>query len=195
MEQTENQQTYYDGLFVQVSLISAPWDKDPYLDVFMQLPSGSLDLDALKKDIEAIASINRTAQEGPSPFKSNVSIGHTSWGADATVITYLLQIAVGITSNSVLLGIGLLTKKYKGRQLNQHAQDYTDDQLLEHARALVIRQYGLTPNEVKAKSIERSNDSPDTARVTLLHNELPIIVTVRMINGVAVLERRYRELP
>lgn len=188
---------YVDGFYIQVGFISAPWDKEKYLDVFMQLPSGPVDFDELEKDMVALTWLapDGARREDPLSFKSRMEHQHSSWGADGQAITYVLDVAAALGTPALYDGIKTLIRKYGNKREAANAQTYTDERFIQAAVQTAVRLTSSTHDAITATGIERSMSETDTAKVSLLKDGTQAFeITVRMIDGVPVCERVYRQL-
>ncbi|QNK82581.1 hypothetical protein [Nakamurella sp. PAMC28650] len=192
------EETYFDGFFIQVGLISSLHGGKErfYSEFFAQLPSGRGDLNELLKDLEAIASYEEDGQRRWHSFKSELSRGHHSWGADASTVTGLIDIAAGIGITKTLEGIVSIIRKYASDRKQQAVPDYTDDELVGRAKMLIVRRYNHLNRTLNLKSLERSISERDKATVTLITDTNEIIsLKFQIVEGVAVVEWVHRELP
>lgn len=187
---------HVEGFYIQVGFISAPWDKEKYLDVFMQLPSGPVDFDELEKDMVALTWLapDGSQRDYPLSFKSRMEHSHSSWGADGQAITYVLDVAAALGTSALYDGIKRLISKYGDKRAAANAQTYTDERFIQAAVQTAVRLTGSTHNAI-ATGIERSMSETDTAKVSLIKNGSQAFdITVRMINGVPVCERVYKQI-
>lgn len=71
--------------------------------VFITHPGGSrLAIEPLRRELERLA---RGADGTARSFISSVRIGHTSWGADAATVTFLLTVAGQVTGEFIAMGL------------------------------------------------------------------------------------------
>ncbi len=178
-------ETHYFELNIRVSLIDRPWVADSkYIDVMVAIPGGTAELATLGSAAEAIAQ--------KSPHVLTFDSKRISLGADTTHCGYATEIAAYLGVQQCIRPIARLIKKFPGFCLPRE-QAHTDDELVELAARLLDEYGGFRYGELKVTDNERLAD------VTIVHFGRDagedIAVTVRMIEGLPVVERRYRTLP
>ena len=191
--------TWYDAIFLQVRVGGDPrLGVEPVRSATMQLPGGEVDIDELIEDVENIGQVAGAGGCGGSgSFKSNVSRGHTSWGADGSSITAVLDVALALGEMALWDAMKLMLKKYSGQGTSTDDQsfrhDWTDDELIGHARRALTMQHGWVWSAITPTRIERGMD-PDAATVSCLYNNQEAEVSIRMINGIAIVIHSRREI-
>lgn len=191
-------ETSFDGFFIQIGLIEHPWGGEEryYSEFFAQLPPSHADLDELLEDVEGLASYKEDETLNWRGYKSEIKRGHSSWGADGSVATLLIDIAAGAGAAAIYDGIKYLVRKYADRYANRHIPEYDDDQMIAHAKMLIVRKYDVFNNQLEVKSIERDASEPGKATIQLVANgNEPINLKFKMVEGVGVIEWVRRELP
>lgn len=191
----ERMTTNFDGFFLEMSLIGAPWEAEAYVDYLAQLPSGQADLGDLVDDLEQIAHQEVDGQRVIHSFKSRISRGHTSWGSDASVLTLALDVAVSLGSMGMYDGLRLFFRKYATPQ-REPLHSYSDGELVEKAIGALVRRYGYTHDQLRATNIERVPSEPSLATIELVASGGAMIkLTVRLIEDIPVIEWIRRDLP
>lgn len=191
-------ETAFDGFFIQIGLIEHPWGGADryYSEFFAQLPPSHGDLDELLEDIEGLASYKEDDTLKWRGYKSEIKRGHSSWGADGSELTLLLEMAAGAGGTAVYEGIQYLIHKYADRYANRHIPEYNDEQMIAHAKMLIVRKYNVLNNQLETKSIELDASEKGKATIQLVANgNEPISIKFRMIEGIGVIEWIRRELP
>lgn len=188
-------ETYYDGFYVDASLIDAPWARsDKYLEALIELPGGTTaDLNTLTEDVEDISLMdqNGTAQH---PFCSDQFRHHGSWGADGSVLGYAIDIAVALGATGLYDGIQRLIRKC-GQQRTSRGRNFTDVELIEHATRVMARKLGVHSDQLKPSGITRTND-PNICTVDFSGPDgLSSQVEIRIIEGIPVVVRHFRQIP
>jgi hypothetical protein len=111
---TDPDGTYADRLTVVYCAVRdqrADTDIGPAI-VMITHPHGNLlALEPLRRELERLA---RHSGDTPRPFISNARVGHTSWGADATSVTFLLGVGGQVSTYIVVEGL-----KRIGRAINR----------------------------------------------------------------------------
>lgn len=185
--------TYYDELHVRASLIDFPSDSDDkYLELILALPGGAVvDLDELTDAIENISRIDPAHTQ--QPFLIEQTRSHVSWGSDSAIIGYVIDIAVGLGAAGLYDGISRVIRKYRVN-LQEPAQVYAEAELIELARQAVTRHFGYS-RQFKATGLTRLV-GPEVSVVNFVDEATGSTqVEVRIIEGVPVITRHYRELP
>jgi hypothetical protein len=178
--------TYYDALYIRVGLIDKlPSEPDfKVLEVFVQLPGGSADVNEIAAAVDTIA-------DGRSHIFTSAG-QHIDWGFDSAWLSYGIDVGLALGVSAIYDGIKTLIKKFPS---NHPLRRYTDTELVEHGARLLARQGGFRSDELKATGIERPSD-PATATVRYVRNGTEEFdVTIRMIEGIPVVLRQYRDLP
>lgn len=189
--------SWYDAIRVTVRVGGDPrLGIEPIRSAFVQLQGGEVDLDELVVDVEALSQADGgSGCGGGSSFKSSITRGHTSWGADGSVITVVLDVAMAIGEMAMWDGLKSLISKYgHAARDRSFRHDWTDEEMIDHARrAAVVLQPAWQSLDLKAVRIDRGTD-PDTATVAFLVDGKTVETRLRMINGVAVVQHTSREL-
>src|SRR5664279_4388998 len=167
--------TYYDALYIRVGLLDRyPLEPDPTaLDILVQLPAGSADVN------EIAAAVDSIAAGRPHVFESKGR--QIDWGFDSSWLSYGVDVGLGLGVNVVYDGIKALIKKFSS---NHPRRQFTDNELAEHGARLLARQGDFASDELKPTGIERPSD-PEVATVHYVRNgSEKFEVTIRMIDGI-----------
>ncbi len=181
---------HYDGFFIELRVGDPRFGDPPRGWVAAQLPSCRVNLTQLNNDIEALTMAPPAGELGVDNFRSEITAGHTSWGADGSMLTAILDIGGGVAAERLLRAMGRLIKKYRS---NQYRHDWTDDELIRHARTMLAKSLHVSHDHIDAIGIERAPGSEE-ATIRFTANRKLVAVTVRMINGVAVVAKLDRDL-
>lgn len=177
---------YYDELAISIGLIEHPMNRDSkQFEVVALLPGGETPADDVASSVEGVA--------GGHPFVISTKLNHTSWGADATLLSVAIDIGVGLGSAGVYDAIRKLIAKFPGYLGREDERSYDDHEMIQAAQRILHR---TSPEEsFEPSSIERQ---PGTSNVAIVsyrdsqHKETKLRIT--MYEGVPIGERIYREL-
>lgn len=176
---------YYDELAIRIGLIEQPRGADDkLLEIVALLPGGESPVDDITNAVEAVA--------GGHPFLLSTKSSHTSWGADSTLLSIAIDVAVGLGAAGIYDGIKALIKRFPGFGGSEPGRQYSDDEMIDAGKRILYRQ--TEQHDHEAVSIER-NPSESEALVTYRASDgKEIRLRITMYDGVPIGERVYREL-
>lgn len=190
-----DQLPYYDQLHIELHIIENGWSDDPPLSwASTEFSAGYVDITKLSKDLERIATAPFTGDVGVETFRSKITANHFSWGADSSVLTAIIEIG-GLAAAGDYLSRALihLASMYRSQQNDGYRHDWSDEELIEHAKRSYAQAQGVDFATIEAVGIERAPKSEE-ANIRLIVRGKRVTIGVRMTNGITIVTKLDREI-
>ncbi|WP_124259231.1 hypothetical protein [Rhodococcus ruber] len=197
-EQTSNNHgTRADRIVVQYSQIDFPGSPPGDTLLLMVSPHAPFDLDELRTDIEQINyEVHPDGSKSHTPFILEQKLRHHSWGADATVIEFVLEAAAsGLIGSVTWDGLKAIAKNFaaRGRANSQvPPRPLTEDEATFWAPVMTQRRFGLNDQLTVTKV---QFDAPNATVWMTGTDGSKYVAEIELVEGIAALGSVSREYP
>ena len=160
----------------------------------IQLPSGEIDLDQLIDDLEHLPTPGERPDGGYFNFQTQVTHGHTSWGADGSAVEAILNIGLSIGATAIYEIMRVMMTKYTRDVRDRgYRHEWTDAQLIEHGQTMLARVTSSAAADIQAVSIERELN-PERASICYNVGGASHTLTIRMVNEIPIVQKHLHDL-